>query len=231
MPADELIDWRNMKMMMCWCSFAAAMMLALIPALVRGDDHIVGGNHGWQVPADAGVGLNYSQWAAQETFYLGDFISFHYQEGLHTVFEVNKTVYESCHFGATNIINGSAELAGLDENSTTAGKLDPGTHTMVSVVHNWSTKGGRSIIPLNESRVYYFACGVGQHCLQGMKVGVSVLPMPRSSSFSSSSSSSLTSSNQTSYPSSASASACPSLLHLSPFAHLSLLASLCMYHF
>ncbi|MCO5601167.1 hypothetical protein L7F22_055286 [Adiantum nelumboides] len=216
---DELIDWRNtMKMMMCW----SGMMLALIPALVRGDDHIVGGNHGWQVPADAGVGLNYSQWAAQETFYLGDFISFHYQEGLHTVFEVNKTVYESCDFGATNIINGSAEyLAGMDKNRT-AGK-DPGAHAiMVSVVHNWSTKGGRSIVPLNESRVYYFACGVGQHCLHGMKVGVSVLPLPRPSS-----SSSLTSSNQTSYPSSASASACPShLQYLSPFAHLSLLASM-----
>ncbi|KAI5071401.1 hypothetical protein GOP47_0013652 [Adiantum capillus-veneris] len=149
-----------------------AFVLLFLPALVVGDDHIVGANHGWQVPAEAGVDLNYSTWATNETFYLGDFISFHYQKGLHTVYEVNRSVYESCDFG-----NGGSPSAEELWGGGVAATIDK-----TSVIHNWSTKGGRSIVPLNESRVYYFACGVGQHCLQGMKVAVSVLPTTSSNS-------------------------------------------------
>ncbi|KAI5079933.1 hypothetical protein GOP47_0005412 [Adiantum capillus-veneris] len=84
--------------------------------------------------------------------------AFHYQKGLHTVYEVNRSVYESCDFG-----NGGSPSAEELWGGGVGATIDK-----TSVIHNWSTKGGCSIGPLNESRVYYFACGVGQHCLQGV---------------------------------------------------------------
>lgn len=171
------------KHLFCICFLAWSAILVILPALVMGDDHIVGANRGWQVPAESGVDLNYSKWAAQERFYLGDFISFHYQKGLHTVYEVNKTVYESCDFGSGGRYN---SIHNISTNSTSAAAAEESavgaTSQYRNVVRNWSTKGGRSIVPLNESRVYYFACGVGEHCLQGMKVAVSVLPLTRPAS-------------------------------------------------
>ncbi|OEL20318.1 hypothetical protein BAE44_0018663 [Dichanthelium oligosanthes] len=53
-------------------------------------DHIVGANHGWN------PNINYSLWSGNQTFYVGDLISFRYQKGTHNVFEVNETGYENC---------------------------------------------------------------------------------------------------------------------------------------
>ncbi|XP_030491926.2 early nodulin-like protein 19 [Cannabis sativa] len=53
-------------------------------------DHIVGANKGWN------PGLNYTLWAKNHTFYVGDFISFRYQKNQYNVFEVNKTGYDNC---------------------------------------------------------------------------------------------------------------------------------------
>ncbi|XP_062089997.1 early nodulin-like protein 17 [Humulus lupulus] len=53
-------------------------------------DHIVGANKGWN------PGLNYTLWANNHTFYVGDFISFRYQKNQYNVFEVNQTGYDNC---------------------------------------------------------------------------------------------------------------------------------------
>ncbi|CAL5062919.1 unnamed protein product [Urochloa decumbens] len=53
-------------------------------------DHIVGANHGWN------PNINYSLWSGNQTFYVGDLISFRYQKGTHNVFEVNETGYDNC---------------------------------------------------------------------------------------------------------------------------------------
>ena len=51
------------------------MVMGSIHHLVRADDHIVGANHGWQIPSQAGFSSSYySNWASNQTFYLGDFI-------------------------------------------------------------------------------------------------------------------------------------------------------------
>ncbi|KAH7300490.1 hypothetical protein KP509_24G065200 [Ceratopteris richardii] len=178
-------------------ALSALLFLQFISSTVLSDDHIVGANHGWQVPAQSGVNLNYSNWAANQTFYLGDFISFHYEEGLHTVYEVNKTTYENCGVGS----NGED---GKEQGDTGAGRSDLLTdkadddvenanedkrpiirddrNSSDMVLRDWSTKGGRSIVLLNESRNYYFVCGVGDHCQQGMKVAIHVLPTHRPTS-------------------------------------------------
>ncbi|KNA05280.1 hypothetical protein SOVF_191880 [Spinacia oleracea] len=59
-------------------------------------DHIVGANKGWN------PGMNYTDWANNQTFFVGDFISFRYKKFEYNVFEVNKTGYENCTIeGAT----------------------------------------------------------------------------------------------------------------------------------
>ncbi|KAF8759285.1 hypothetical protein HU200_010322 [Digitaria exilis] len=104
-------------------------------------DHIVGANHGWN------PNINYSLWSGNQTFYVGDLISFRYQKGTHNVFEVNETGYDNC--------------------------------TMDGVAGNWTS--GKDFIKLPEARRYYFICGNG-FCQQGMKVAITVHPLPHNAS-------------------------------------------------
>ncbi|MBA0594797.1 hypothetical protein Gotri_009858 [Gossypium trilobum] len=141
------------------------LLFLLIFGTVTATDHIVGANKGWN------PGINYTLWANNQTFYVGDLIfwipsslpfyalespkpragyftlpflaAFRYQKTQYNVFEVNQTGYDSC---------------------TTEG-----------AVGNWSS--GKDFIPLNESKRYYFICGNGQ-CFNGMKVSVVVHPLP-----------------------------------------------------
>ncbi|XVF86330.1 hypothetical protein PTKIN_Ptkin18bG0030800 [Pterospermum kingtungense] len=62
----------------------------LILGTVTATDHIVGANKGWN------PGINYTLWANNQTFYVGDLISFRYQKTQYNVFEVNQTGYDNC---------------------------------------------------------------------------------------------------------------------------------------
>ncbi|KAH1066594.1 hypothetical protein J1N35_031581 [Gossypium stocksii] len=65
-------------------------LFLLIFGTVTATDHIVGANKGWN------PGINYTLWANNQTFYVGDFISFRYQKTQYNVFEVNQTGYDNC---------------------------------------------------------------------------------------------------------------------------------------
>ncbi|TKY64649.1 Lamin protein [Spatholobus suberectus] len=65
-------------------------LLLLISVVVTATDHIVGANRGWN------AGINYTLWANNHTFYVGDLISFRYQKNQYNVFEVNQTGYDNC---------------------------------------------------------------------------------------------------------------------------------------
>ncbi|MED6216103.1 hypothetical protein PIB30_004589 [Stylosanthes scabra] len=84
-----------MKMEMAtYYSLSAAVLLLVISGttttLVTATDHIVGANRGWN------PGINYTLWANNNTFYVGDLISFRYQKTQYNVFEVNQTGYDNC---------------------------------------------------------------------------------------------------------------------------------------
>ncbi|XP_073303467.1 early nodulin-like protein 17 [Primulina huaijiensis] len=68
---------------------AAALLCLLLPSAAA-TDHIVGANKGWN------PGINYTLWANNQTFYVGDLISFRYQKSQYNVFEVNQTGYDNC---------------------------------------------------------------------------------------------------------------------------------------
>ncbi|KAJ0075567.1 hypothetical protein Patl1_34758 [Pistacia atlantica] len=53
-------------------------------------DHIVGANKGWN------PGINYTDWANNQTFYVTDLISFRYQKTQYNVFMVNQSGYDNC---------------------------------------------------------------------------------------------------------------------------------------
>ncbi|VVA38433.1 PREDICTED: lamin [Prunus dulcis] len=63
-------------------------LAVLTPILAT--DHIVGANRGWN------PGINYTLWANNQTFYVGDLISFRYPKNQYNVFEVNQTGYDNC---------------------------------------------------------------------------------------------------------------------------------------
>ncbi|KAK3129472.1 hypothetical protein QOZ80_6BG0480290 [Eleusine coracana subsp. coracana] len=125
---------------MAWL-LVVAVLAGLAADRCAATDHIVGANHGWN------PNINYSLWSGNQTFYVGDLISFRYQKGTHNVFEVNQTGYNNC--------------------------------TMDGVAGNWTS--GKDFIPLPEARRYYFICGNG-FCLQGMKVAITVHPLPHNAS-------------------------------------------------
>ncbi|CAJ1951443.1 unnamed protein product [Sphenostylis stenocarpa] len=72
-----------------WWKLTCALLL-LLSAVATATDHIVGANRGWN------PGINYTLWANNHTFYVGDLISFRYQKNQYNVFEVNQTGYDNC---------------------------------------------------------------------------------------------------------------------------------------
>ncbi|XP_010265567.1 PREDICTED: lamin-like protein [Nelumbo nucifera] len=83
---------------------------ATVTTLVSGTDHIVGANRGWN------PGFNYTLWANNHTFYVGDLISFRYQKNQYNVFEVNQTDYDNCTtYGAVGNWSSGKDFIPLDK--------------------------------------------------------------------------------------------------------------------
>ncbi|KAI4382002.1 hypothetical protein MLD38_008017 [Melastoma candidum] len=88
----------------------AASLLLLSSSPATATDHIVGANHGWN------PGINYTLWANNQTFYVGDLISFRYQKSQYNVFEVNQTGYDNCTTdGATGNWSSGKDFILLDK--------------------------------------------------------------------------------------------------------------------
>lgn len=67
-----------------------AMVMVMVPQ-VYAKRYIVGGKMGWT------SNVNYTVWASDKHFYLGDWLFFVYDRNQMNVLEVNKTNYESCN--------------------------------------------------------------------------------------------------------------------------------------
>ncbi|CAI9283041.1 unnamed protein product [Lactuca saligna] len=67
-----------------------ATLLVMLPE-VSAKRFIVGGNMGWT------SNVNYTLWAGNQTFYLGDWLYFVYDRNQNDILEVNKTNYETCN--------------------------------------------------------------------------------------------------------------------------------------
>ncbi|KAI3726137.1 hypothetical protein L1987_65934 [Smallanthus sonchifolius] len=72
-------------------AFAFCATLIIMLPQVSAKRFIVGGSMGWT------TNVNYTLWAANQTFYFGDWLFFVYDRNQNDVQEVNKTNYETCN--------------------------------------------------------------------------------------------------------------------------------------
>ncbi|KAL5565369.1 hypothetical protein UlMin_028533 [Ulmus minor] len=129
-------------------------------------NHTVGGNSGWFFNATTNTpATNYSSWAANQTFNLGDYLSklnshldflfpFGFRENSQTVIETtNKTTYQSCNF---------------DDEADDAIQYSGGEEQF--------GKALTIVVPLiNEGSVYYFSsAGDGVQCQRGLAFEITV---------------------------------------------------------
>ncbi|KAK9735968.1 hypothetical protein RND81_04G241800 [Saponaria officinalis] len=82
-----------------------AMVVAttMMTGLVTGRLVNVGGKDMWR------TGINYTEWASHESFYVGDWLGFKFDKNQFDVIEVNETGYKDCNpnFMITNITRGA----------------------------------------------------------------------------------------------------------------------------
>ncbi|CAJ2672056.1 unnamed protein product [Trifolium pratense] len=73
-----------------------AISMVLLSSVALAADHIVGEDKGWTVD------VNYTQWAQEMVFRVGDNLVFNYDPSRHNVFKVNGTLFQSCTFPPAN---------------------------------------------------------------------------------------------------------------------------------
>ncbi|CAL5193130.1 unnamed protein product [Lathyrus oleraceus] len=73
-----------------------SISMVLLSSVAMATDHIVGDDKGWTVD------FNYTQWAQQMVFRVGDNLVFNYNPSFHNVFKVNGTLFQNCTFPAEN---------------------------------------------------------------------------------------------------------------------------------
>ncbi|GAB4827323.1 hypothetical protein Ancab_034210 [Ancistrocladus abbreviatus] len=90
-----------------------AVVLGMLTFAVKWESHvvIVGGKDGWT------QGINYTIWAADQSFYVGDWLLFRFDKYLYDVLEVNETSYGNCtgQEFITNITKGGRDFFQLTE--------------------------------------------------------------------------------------------------------------------
>lgn len=95
--SDPVICSHGILMAMAITGLKLAAVFAFIMLIdhAQAVQHAVGGTNGWTLGT-----LNYSQWAAQTTYKVGDTLLFVYTAGDHTVLQVSKADYDTCNAAA-----------------------------------------------------------------------------------------------------------------------------------
>ncbi|KAL5060009.1 hypothetical protein RYX36_031613 [Vicia faba] len=73
-----------------------SISMILFFSVAMATDHIVGGDKGWTID------FNYTQWAQENVFRVGDNLVFNYNPSVHNVFKVNGTLFQNCTFPPEN---------------------------------------------------------------------------------------------------------------------------------
>ncbi|KAG4969720.1 hypothetical protein AAZX31_13G045400 [Glycine max] len=106
-------NWRGARLMVV----ASVVAIGWLSLVVMGSPvlHKVGGSKGW-INHD----VNYTEWAAQEHVYVGDWLIFKFDRRYFNVLEVNKTSYENCidRDFIKNITRGGRDVVQMTEART-----------------------------------------------------------------------------------------------------------------
>ncbi|KAG6537890.1 blue copper protein 1a-like [Zingiber officinale] len=117
-----------------------AVLLAIATVMVpvaMAADIVVGDDNGWRQD------FNYTEWAANNMFMLGDNLVFKYDRAIHSVVAVGGDDFRTC-----NVSNGAIR------------RFD----------------SGNDVIQLNTTGKRWYVCGVVEHCINGQKLAIEVLP-------------------------------------------------------
>ncbi|KAM7280316.1 hypothetical protein ACFE04_007450 [Oxalis oulophora] len=87
------------------------IMITMVDNGVQTDLHRVGDMQGWT------QNVNYTEWSSRQHIPVGDWIIFNFDKHIYTVFEVNKTSYETCNEQGfiKNITRGGRDVFQLTE--------------------------------------------------------------------------------------------------------------------
>ncbi|XP_061343299.1 blue copper protein 1a-like [Gastrolobium bilobum] len=73
-----------------------AISMILFSSVAMATDYVVGDQNGWTID------FNYTQWARDKVFRVGDNLVFNYDNAKHNVFKVNGTQFQNCSFPPPN---------------------------------------------------------------------------------------------------------------------------------
>ncbi|KAJ8437828.1 hypothetical protein Cgig2_013444 [Carnegiea gigantea] len=135
----------------------ASVLVVMVPQ-VSGRRILVGGSKGWT------TNVNYTEWAKTQHFYLGDWLCDC------TGFVAIRT--SSLSIAADDFVYDRNQMNVLEVNKTDYETCNS-DHPLV----NWTRGAGRDVVPLNQTRTYYFVSGKG-FCFGGMKLAVNVQKPP-----------------------------------------------------
>ncbi|GJN02169.1 hypothetical protein PR202_ga19493 [Eleusine coracana subsp. coracana] len=116
------------------CGVLVAVLLAVVaPASAK--DYAVGGASGWK------PGVDYTAWAKDKSFNVGDSLSFQYSTG-HTVEEVSEADYKAC--------SASNALGSYKEESTSIPLTKPGTRYFICGASGHCAAGMKLAITISD---------------------------------------------------------------------------------
>ncbi|KAL8520401.1 hypothetical protein ACS0TY_011068 [Phlomoides rotata] len=83
------------------------MVATAIAPAVASDQYMVGGNPGWN------IGVNFTSWAHEYDFRVGDSLMFMYTPNTHNVIKVNASEFKTCTYSSTNIFTSGRDIIPL----------------------------------------------------------------------------------------------------------------------
>ncbi|CAI9755390.1 unnamed protein product [Fraxinus pennsylvanica] len=117
-------------------AFLIAIFFAMIAASTMATNYMVGDNAGWK------VGVNYTEWAANKTFYVGDTLTFMYNKGSHNVLKVSGPDFQQCLKSNTTGL--------LDTGNDVINLAKPGKKWYICAIADHCTKGMKLVINVLE---------------------------------------------------------------------------------
>ncbi|CAA2945769.1 basic blue -like [Olea europaea subsp. europaea] len=118
-------------------AFLIAVFFATVAAPTMAAYYMVGENDGWK------LGVNYTQWAADKTFYVGDTLMFMYDKASHNVLKVNGSDFQKC------LTSNTTGLLSSGNDVITLAK--PGKKWYICAVEDHCTKGMKLVINVSEA--------------------------------------------------------------------------------
>ncbi|XP_020228581.1 basic blue protein [Cajanus cajan] len=80
-----------------------AISMVLFSSVAMATDFVVGGEKGWTLD------FNYTEWAQDKVFHVGDNLLFNYDNTKHNVVKVNGTQFQECSFAPDNEVLSSGK--------------------------------------------------------------------------------------------------------------------------